>query len=121
MRPRSADIFSTNRVDGARFWEIVAGVAPFTSFSLQSGIAIPEWLYPCDDPAARFSRSTGVPLILVTTLPHLTSDHERLFQILETEVTRWPVRPMGDHYRQLFGRLANSSASDYGSSARALR
>jgi putative sulfotransferase len=101
-----AEAFSGNRMDGRRFWDMVAEVAPFTTFCLRRWITCTEWLYPCDAPGARFSSQTGVPAILVTALPHLTNDHDALFNALESEVTNWPTAPIGEQYRRLFGWLA---------------
>jgi putative sulfotransferase len=100
-----AEAFSPEPIDGRRFWDAVARRDSVYSFGLRQGITAPEWLYPCDAPGARFSRQTGVPAILLTTLPHLTDDHDALFEALEAEVTRWPPATAGEHYTRLFARL----------------
>jgi len=103
---RLTESFSRDRMDGPRFWDMVAAIGPFTTFWLRHGITCTEWLYPCDAPGARFSWQTGVPAILVTALPHLTNDHDALFDALESEVTGWPTATIGEQYRRLFGWLA---------------
>lgn len=93
-------------IDGRKFWEIISAITPEFKFFLKHGAVFSEWLYPYDDPFARFSRATGVPGILLTTLPHLTKDHERLFDLLRQEVSGWPTATMPEHYSRLFGWLA---------------
>jgi putative sulfotransferase len=103
---RLAECFAPEPIDGDRFWRILSATAPMLSFVLLHRIRYDECIYPCDDPMARYSRETGVPAILGTTLPHLTSDHDRLFDVLATEVSEWPDRPIAEHYRHLFEWLA---------------
>jgi hypothetical protein len=103
---RLSEPFSPEPIDGRRFWAMVAAITPFVSFQLRHRVATAEWLYPCDNPAARFSSQTGVPAILVTPLTHLTDDHDALFDVLRDEVTTWPMMTIGEHYRRLFGWLA---------------
>jgi hypothetical protein len=102
---RTAAIFSGLPMDGRQFWSMIAEIAPFTSFCLRRRIPCAEWLYPSDAPGARFSSQTGVPAILVTTLPHLTDDHDALFDILHEEVIGWPRAPLGAQCERLFGWL----------------
>ncbi len=103
---RLPSVFPSEPIDGAAFWSIIAAINPLTNFAFRHGIAAPEQLYPCDTPSARFTSRTGVPAILVTTLPHLTSDHDALFDVLAAEVASWPQAAIGDHYQRLFGWLA---------------
>jgi putative sulfotransferase len=103
---RSCEPFSPEPMDGEQFWAIVAAVAPMPTFTMAKGIPCDEWLYPCDSPDARFSRQTGVPAILTTTLPHLTPDHDALFDRLSHEVRKWSTAPVGHQYRRLFCWLA---------------
>ena len=103
---RVSETFCAAPIDGRHFWDMVAAIAPFTSFALQQRIPCDEWLYPCDAPGARFSSQTGVPAILVTALPHLTGDFDALFDTLREEVIRWPIASMGEQYQRLFGWLA---------------
>jgi putative sulfotransferase len=102
-----AEHFSPVPIDGERFWEAITAITPRISFALRHRIEPDEQIYPCDDPAARFSRQTGVPILLITVLPHLTKDHDRLFDVLRDEVCTWPEMPVGEHYRRLFGWLAD--------------
>lgn len=102
--------FGSERLDGTQFWSIIAAITPFVSFILRQRIEPSELLYPVDDPAARYGRESGVPAILLTTLPHLTADHDRLYDDLRREVCGWELAETGEHYRRLFGRLAQQFA-----------
>jgi putative sulfotransferase len=100
------EAFSGEPIDGRRFWEIVSGVGPLAGFNLRHRIPMNERLYPCDDPNARFSWDTGVPAILQACLPHLTEEHDALYDILQEEVAEWPTAAVNAHYEHLFGWLA---------------
>lgn len=99
LSPRA---FLPQAIDGPEFWSIIAAKGELASFNLRHRVPMPERLYPFDDPAARFSSQSGVPAILHTTLPLLTDDHDKLFDILDVEVNRWPTAPIADHYAHLF-------------------
>jgi putative sulfotransferase len=103
---QSHEPFSPDPMDGERFWAIVAATGRFYTFFLRHGQAFPELLYPADAPGSRFSSQTGVPGILLTALPHLTDRHDALFDQLGEEVRAWPRATIGEHYRRLFGWLA---------------
>jgi putative sulfotransferase len=103
---QSQEPFSPEPMDGERFWSIVAATGRFYTFFLRHDLAFPELLYPTDAPGSRFSSRTGVPGILLTALPHLTDGHDALFDQLGEEVRAWPRAAIGEHYRRLFGRLA---------------
>jgi putative sulfotransferase len=103
---RLAECFSPEPIDGRRFWAIISATAPMMSFVLRNHIPYDECIYPCDLPSARFSRQTGVPNILVTTLPHLTEDHDGLFDELQQEICAWRPAEISDHYVRLFAWLA---------------
>lgn len=98
--------FASDPVNGETFWEIVAFISPLARFCSRHRIVIPEGLYDRDAPAARYSWETGVPALLMTTLPHLTDDHDHLFERLGAEVGGWSDAPLAAHYLRLFAWLA---------------
>ena len=102
----SSEPFSLEPMDGARFWAIIAAVPRFYAFFMQQGLPASELLYPPGDPSARYSAHTGVPAILLTTLPHLTDQHDALFDALGVEARTWPISSISEHYHRLFGWLA---------------
>jgi putative sulfotransferase len=105
-RARLAQILSPAPIAGQGFWEFIAEITPLLSLALRHRVEAAESIYPCGSPAARFSRRTGVPGILHVTLPHLTDDPDRLFDLLRDEVCAWPPATMGGHYQHLFDWLA---------------
>lgn len=107
---RTSEIFSSDQMSGRRFWGVISAITPTISFALRHRIELPEFLYPCDSPDARFSRETGVPGILHITLPHLTDAPDVLFTRLEREVIDWPEASLGEHYRHLFDWLKTDFA-----------
>ena len=100
-----AAAFPSELIDGSGIWKILANLPPYFTFTLRHGIPNPEVLYlGCPDD--RYSFQTGVPAILLTTLPHLTRGYDALFDLLSRELAHWPAAPVGDQYRRLFGWLA---------------
>jgi hypothetical protein len=65
-------------VDAQHVWDVLAGFHPRQTAMLRHGVEMDEMLYPLA-PTSRFNRQSGVPAVLYVTLPHLTSDHDALF------------------------------------------
>ncbi len=101
-----AEAFTCDRIDGPRFWAIIAAISPLAEFCSRNRIAVPESLYDRDAPGNRFSWDSGVPAVLMTTLPHLTDDHDALFDLLKGEVSQWSSSTIGEKYERLFSWLA---------------
>lgn len=72
-------------MNAEQVWDFIGGCHPRQTVMLRHGVEMDEMLYPLT-PAARFSRQSGVPAILLTTLPHLTPHHERVFDELRAYV-----------------------------------
>jgi hypothetical protein len=72
-------------MDASQVWDVIGGFHPRQTVMLRHGVEMDEMLYPLA-PTSRFSRQSGVPAILLTTLPHLTPDHEALFEELRQYV-----------------------------------
>ena len=70
-------LFRRSRVSGEWMWAYLSRQRRHTQLMLRE-TSYEEFLYPVDDPGARFTRS-DLPPILCATLPHLTSGHEALF------------------------------------------
>ena len=89
------------RMDGRQVWDVIAGLHPRQTLMLRHRIEMDEMLYPLA-PTSAFSRQTGVPAILLTTLPHLTPDHDALFEELRRYVmTLEPDLPIRQYERVL--------------------
>lgn len=102
---RLQETFTPEPMDGSGFWDLIAGINPVSAFAYRHDAPCDEQLYPYQSATARFSSATGVPAILITTLPHLAEDHDALFDVLEQEVRTWPSASAGAHYRHLFDWL----------------
>jgi Sulfotransferase family len=82
---RVSQAFPGCPVDANQVWDVLAGLHPRQTTMLRHGVEMDEMLYPLA-PASRFSRQSGVPAILYITLPHLTADHDALFEELHKYV-----------------------------------
>ncbi|MGW7517527.1 sulfotransferase [Streptomyces sp. NPDC054796] len=103
MAPR---VLSEEPLDGAEFWSHVAGPTPVFDRMIRSGVPLPEFLYP-RLPSTRYSaETTGIPAILLMTLPHLSDDPDGLLDTLTPTVESWPVREPAAHWEALFAALA---------------
>ena len=71
---------------------------------LTNDLIVDEFLYPLG-PGARY-RAGEVPAILCTTLPHLTDDHERVWDELAAALRARGRAPLAAHYRFVFEWLA---------------
>jgi len=83
---RTAQAFPESQPMNARqVWDVLAGLHPRQTTMLRHGVEMDEMLYPLA-PTSRFNRQSGVPAILYVTLPHLTADHDALFESLRQYV-----------------------------------
>jgi hypothetical protein len=98
-------------LDGAAFWRLLSRRRRVDGMMLRCGIGVDELRYPFDTPrpgASRFARPSGQPPppIAQVTLPHLTDRPDDLYEAIERDVVRLPVRPLSRHIRWLFGALS---------------
>ena len=91
--------FRRRRRTGDWMWQLFSQQNAALRFQLQ--YEYEETLYPFGYPDSRFTRA-DVPPIMCATLPHLTGQHEALYDELELVVRGFPKQPPADHYRQLF-------------------
>jgi hypothetical protein len=96
--------FPDGSVSGPGFWEMLSRPGADMRRVQRSGLRFDEVLY-WPGPGTRFTDETGVPPVLLTTLPHLVDDSRALFDELATWVPRLDERPVGDQYRRLFAWL----------------
>ena len=88
-------------MDARQVWDVLAGFHPRQTVMLRQGVEMDEMLYPLA-PNSRFSRQTGVPAILFTTLPHLTADHDALFEELHEYVMTFQTDLAIRQYERVF-------------------
>lgn len=97
-------IFQEGLLDATQFWQILSAANPYVLAAYCFGLHTPEFLYPASA-TSRYTPETGIPGILVTTLPHLTDDHETVYDELQKAVSDFPPDSVDRHYVRLFAWL----------------
>ena len=92
------------RLTGEAVFRRLNRLPPAGRALMKNGLIIDEFLYPLG-PGARY-RPAEVPPILCTTLPHLTDDHERLWDEFGPVVRARGEDSLEGHYRFVFEWLA---------------
>ncbi len=103
-------LFRSRRLTGERMWELLSRQSRRTRMMLR-GRHNTDFLYPIDEPGARFSRD-DVPPIMCATLPLLTEDYEALFDELGAVMREQPKQSPGAHLRYMFGWLSKKFGAD---------
>ncbi|HEY8153193.1 MAG TPA: sulfotransferase [Myxococcota bacterium] len=96
--------FAEGPVSGAAFAELIARPQPVIDAVLRRGYPVEEVTYPFGQ--GRFARGDTMPWILVSMLPRLSDDPDRLFDEVIAFAKALPAQPLREHYPQLFGWLA---------------
>lgn len=104
---RFSQLFTEDGIDGKEFWQILGSITPRNKLITEYDLPFAEFIYPYKSPESRFSKATGVPAILCTTLPHITEKHDRLFDEIKDYVIDLPSAPIREHYKYLFNWLQN--------------
>jgi Sulfotransferase family len=99
---RIPQAFPIGHVDREQFWRILSTCYPKQNIMLQHQVAMDEVLYPYTSERARYNAQTGVPALLQTTLPHLTSDHDHLFDEVQAFVMALAPATIQVQYQRLF-------------------
>ncbi len=92
------------RMTGEAIYRRLNTLSPGGRALLANGLQVDEFLYPLG-PDARY-RAHEVPPILCATLPHLTGDHEALWDELSGALRTRPADTPAAHYRFVFDWLA---------------
>jgi putative sulfotransferase len=95
--------FRRDRLDGKEFWQLLTRPRPKEAFMLRHGLVIPEFLSGVNP--ARYGHEEGMPPILLTTLPHLASDYDRLYNEIHEHVQQNGEVSLAEQYGSLFGWL----------------
>ena len=93
-------------LDGKTFWQRLTEITPFMSTMVRHDVAYPELTYPFRSAGSKFNAQTGIPSILISTLPHLTADPDALFVELGDFIAEQPLQTLRSHYDTLFNRLS---------------
>lgn len=96
--------FRGGSMSGEAMFHRLNTLSPAGRALLRNGLIVDEFLYPLG-PGARY-RPEEVPPILCTTLPHLTDDHERVWDELARVLRPRGEHAPADHYRFVFDWLA---------------
>jgi putative sulfotransferase len=98
---RVTQAFPGYPMDAHQVWDVLAGLHPRQTTMLRHGVEMDEMLYPLG-PTSRFNRQSGVPAILYVTLPHLTADHDALFEELRNYVMTFELDLAIRQYERVF-------------------
>ena len=96
--------FREGIVNASQFWKLLSTPSPFITHMLRHNIKAQEFLYPVSA-TSRFNAETGIPPLLLVTLPHLTDDYEVLYDEVEQVVSTFPPDQIERHYTRLFAWL----------------
>ncbi len=95
------DAFPSDPVSGDHFWKMLSRPNRFWTLVQRFEINFKETLYR-PGPPARFTLGSGIPPLLLIPLPHITFEHEALFDELAEWVPRMPLGLIEDQYERLF-------------------
>ncbi len=93
--------FPAEVIAAGHFWRIISTRYHKQNLMLREGIAMEEALYT-GTPPSRFHTRDGIPAILQTTLPHLTSEPDGLFAEIQDFVLSQQPATIQQHYLGLF-------------------
>jgi hypothetical protein len=99
--------FAEGPVSGAAFAELIGRPQPVIDAVLRRGYPVEEVSYPFD--RGRYARGDSMPWILVSMLPRLSDDPDRLFDQVIGFARGLPTQPLRAHYPELFTWLAAKS------------
>ncbi|HTJ63078.1 MAG TPA: sulfotransferase [Alphaproteobacteria bacterium] len=98
------EAFAHRRPTGAEMWRVYSRQSPALRAMMQGGKVMDEVLYPLGTPGTRF-HAEDIPPIALVTLPHLTDQHEALFDELAGTVGALPRMDLAAHYQSVFDHL----------------
>jgi hypothetical protein len=96
--------FAAGPRPGSDFADLISRPQPMIDAVLRRGYPVEEVTYPFG--RGRFARGDTMPWILVSMLPRLAEDPDRLFDELIGFARALPEQPLSEHYRALFEWLA---------------
>lgn len=100
----SSSALRGERLTGEEVFRRLGVLPPAGRALMKNDLIIDEFLYPLGE-GARY-RPEEVPPVLCVTLPHLTDDHERLWDEFAPVVRSRGEDSLGNHYRFVFEWLA---------------
>jgi putative sulfotransferase len=103
--------FAGGSLPGEEFAELISRPQPVIDAVLRRGYSVEEVTYPFGQ--GRFARGDTMPWILVSMLPRIADDPDKLFDQLVEFAKRLPTQPVAAHYRALFEWLALRKGRHY--------
>lgn len=103
----TASAFPEGVIPAEQFWSILSSRNTVNRLMARHGVTPKEVLYPLSASTSRYTADTGVPAVLLTTLPHLTDAPEPLYDEMAEVVATFPESTAGGHYARLFGWLCD--------------
>jgi Sulfotransferase domain len=100
------DPLPAGELDAAAYWRLLSEPWVFFRHAYGLGLRVPEFLY-VPGPGSRFTAAAGIPPILTTALPHLSSDPEGLYDEVESFVAGLAPACAAAQHRRLFGWLCD--------------
>jgi putative sulfotransferase len=100
------DPLPAGELDAPAYWRLLSEPWVFFRHAYELGLRVPEFLY-VPGPGTRFNPATGIPPILMTALPHLTSDPEGLYDEVAAFVAGLAPASSAAQHRRLFGWLCD--------------
>ena len=98
--------FAPDPMTGSAFAELIGAEQPFVTAVLRRGYEVAEITYPFGE-GGRFARDEPLPWILVSTLPRLSDDPDRLYDEVVAFARAQPDQPAPSHHRALFEWLCS--------------
>lgn len=98
--------FAPGDVTAADLVDLISAEQPVTTHVLARGYTSDEIQYPFGTPQATYEPGDPVPWLLITALSRLTDHPDPLYGDFLAFAGSLPDQPMADHYRRLFGWLA---------------
>ena len=93
--------FPVDTISNSQFREILGAFYRKQNIMIRNYVEMDEFLYPFTL-SSRYTRETGVPALLQTTLPHLTHEHDAIFDETMVFVETLPDATIYQHYLRLF-------------------
>jgi putative sulfotransferase len=100
------DALPPGELDATAYWRLLTEPRAFSTHAYRLGLRVPEFLYR-PGPDSRFVPATGIPPIVITTLPHLSDDPEGLYDEVAAFLAGLTPASAAAWHRRLFGWLCD--------------
>jgi len=103
--------FQSEPMTGSEFAELIGAEQPVVTAVLRRGYEVAEITYPFDG-AGRYARNEALPWVLVSMLPRLSDDPDRLYDEVVAFCRTLPSQPPVQHHSALFAWLCEHLGRD---------